>query len=272
MILRNSIYQGYNGRQGLYDLFLQEEYSQKPLLVFVHGYMGYKDWGAWNLMANEFYHNGYNFAKLNLIHNGTTIQNPTIFDDLDAFGKGGYLSELRDIQLFLDHLEKHHEVYEFILIGHSRGGGMVLLAGDDHRVSQIHCLSPICDIESRFPQGEELQKWKNTNVYYKKNGRTNQDLPHYYSQYEDFLANKEELDIKAKCTLLNKPVFVYHGEEDLSVLPVEGENVANWTNGKFYSIKDTAHTFGASEPWEKEEMPSKLHEVVKLIQENVGNV
>ena len=30
-----------------------------PLLIFVHGYKGYKDWGAWNLMAEDFAKAGF---------------------------------------------------------------------------------------------------------------------------------------------------------------------------------------------------------------------
>ena len=26
----------------------------KPLVIFCHGYKGFKDWGAWNLMAEAF--------------------------------------------------------------------------------------------------------------------------------------------------------------------------------------------------------------------------
>jgi hypothetical protein len=28
--------------------------EKRPLVIFVHGYKGYKDWGAWDLMAEKF--------------------------------------------------------------------------------------------------------------------------------------------------------------------------------------------------------------------------
>lgn len=265
----NQTYIGSNQKTGLYDLFLAENAINRPLIVFVHGYMGYKDWGAWNLVAGKWLKAGYSSAKLNLTHNGTTIEQPTAFVDLEAFGNGGYLRELEDVRLFLNHLEETYQFKEFILVGHSRGGGIVLLAGKDDRVKQIHCLAPICDISTRFPVGEQLEEWKNNNVYYRKNGRTDQDLPHYYSQYEDFLKARDELDIEKVCKQLDKPVFVYHGDGDTSVFPVEGEKVAEWTNGKFYLIENTAHTFDTSEPWKELKLPEKMKEVVELM---VGNL
>lgn len=267
-ILINKQYYGSNQKTGLYDLFLTGNPYEKPLVVFVHGYMGYKDWGTWNLMAEAMQKSGFSVAKLNLTHNGTTIDQPTVFADLEAFGNGGYLKELEDVQLFLDHLEKEHQFREFILAGHSRGGGIVLLAGKDERVKQIHCLAPICDIASRFPSGEELENWRENGVYYRKNGRTGQELPHYYCQYEDFLKAKDEPDIEKACKQLNKPVFVYHGNGDTSVLPVEGKKVAEWTNGKFYLIENTAHTFDAVEPWRENVLPEKMKEVVELMAGN----
>lgn len=265
----NEIYTGSDNRKGLYDLFVSSAGKKKPVVVFVHGYMGYKDWGAWDLFAEAIQKSGVSVAKLNLTHNGTTLSEHTAFADLEAFGNGGCLKELQDVRLFLDHLEKEHQFSEFILVGHSRGGGIVLLVGKDERVKQIHCLAPICDIASRFPSGEQLEEWKNTNVYYRKNGRTGQELPHYYSQYEDFLRAKDSLDIEKTCRQLNKPVFVYHGNNDASVLPVEGEKVAEWTGGKFYLIENTAHTFDTSEPWKEAVLPGKMQEVIELMTGNI---
>lgn len=244
----NQQYTGLNNKQGLYDLFLSDNKHKNDLVVFVHGYMGYKDWGAWNLMCEELQRRGFSIAKLNLTSNGTTLENPTEFADLERFGNGGYFQELCDVRLFLDHLQKEYGYSKFRLIGHSRGGGIVLLAGLDPRVVEIHCLAPISSIENRFPVGVELEKWKEEGVYYRKNGRTNQEMPHYYSQYEEFLAHQDELNIELACRQLQKTVFVYHGENDTSVLPSEGKSVAEWTKGSFFLINDTAHTFNAVEP------------------------
>ena len=47
--LRNAIYIGSNKRASLFDLEIPEDYNGN-LIVFIHGYMGFKDWGAWNIL------------------------------------------------------------------------------------------------------------------------------------------------------------------------------------------------------------------------------
>ena len=53
MKLVNRIYTGSNGRQSLIDLELPENFNGN-LVVFVHGFMGFKDWGAWHLVQEFF--------------------------------------------------------------------------------------------------------------------------------------------------------------------------------------------------------------------------
>ena len=38
----------------LADAYYPETKGKLPLVIFVHGYKGYKDWGAWSLMAEKF--------------------------------------------------------------------------------------------------------------------------------------------------------------------------------------------------------------------------
>ena len=35
----------------LTDVFYNKNNHKKPVVIFCHGYKGYKDWGAWNLAA-----------------------------------------------------------------------------------------------------------------------------------------------------------------------------------------------------------------------------
>lgn len=265
MKLQNQIYQGVGEKKALYDLLIPDDKISKKLLVFIHGYMGFKDWGAWNLMFDEFYKAGFSCAKLNLTHNGTSIDSPTEFVDLDAFANGGYWKELQDIKLFLNHLESKYSFNEFILVGHSRGGGMAILSGHDDRVKAIHCLAPICDIAKRFPKGDEWKDWLDNKVYYRLNGRTNQQMPHDFIQFEEYWIHRDELNIEHKARQLQVPVFVYHGENDESIMLNEGENIAKWSDGKLFVIKNTNHVFDAVEPWQNDTLPAKLLEVLSIM-------
>ena len=45
----------------------------KPVVVFVHGFKGFKDWGHFPLLADFFAGQGFVFVKLNLSHNGIVV-------------------------------------------------------------------------------------------------------------------------------------------------------------------------------------------------------
>ena len=49
---------GKHGRPIPTDIIATEEGKNKPVLIFCHGYKGFKDWGGWNLMAEDFAQKG----------------------------------------------------------------------------------------------------------------------------------------------------------------------------------------------------------------------
>lgn len=119
--------------------------NKKPLILFVHGFKGFKDWGVFNLMADEFANHGFIFMKVNLSHNGTTPDKLIDFADLEAFGNNNFTIELGDLKDSIDYLfssnnvipNEELELNNLNLMGHSRGGGLVLLkAREDERIKK----------------------------------------------------------------------------------------------------------------------------------------
>ena len=86
----------------LWDAYFNNNSKQKPLVIFCHGYKGFKDWGAWNLMAERFAEAGFFFVKFNFSHNGGTLEQPIDFPDLEAFGNNNYTKELDDLDALLN--------------------------------------------------------------------------------------------------------------------------------------------------------------------------
>ncbi|WP_338062086.1 hypothetical protein [Wocania ichthyoenteri] len=75
-IEKNIIINGKHKKPILTDLFFKDDDIKKPILIFCHGYKGFKDWGAWNLMAKAFAESGFYFIKFNFSYNGGTVNNP----------------------------------------------------------------------------------------------------------------------------------------------------------------------------------------------------
>jgi alpha-beta hydrolase superfamily lysophospholipase len=263
----NTTFVGADGKLSLIDLTIPESFSGK-LVVFIHGFMGFKDWGAWNLVQDYFLSLGFGFCKYNVSHNGCSTEDGVNFIDLVAFGKNNYSNEKADLSCALDWIsEQLKPLPEIYVIGHSRGGGIVLLSHEDSRIKKVVTWAAISDVERRFPKGDELEKWKKEGVRIQKNGRTNQEMPMYYSLYEDFIENKEVLNIQKAAESISKPLLLIHGNDDTSVAITEGEELSKWSGVPLQIISGANHTFGSSHPWKELDLPPKLKEVCKLTAE-----
>jgi pimeloyl-ACP methyl ester carboxylesterase len=222
--------------------------------------MGFKDWGCWELVMDYFTKEGYAFCKYNVSHNGGTIDQPLDFPDLEAFAMNTYSKELEDSNRMIEWIRSTISPQKLFLIGHSRGGGILLLHATNTFISGIISWAGISSIANRFPIGDDLLQWKKEGVRYGVNMRTKQKMPHNYLQYEDFLANEKTLSIEETLKHACVPICLIHGDQDTSVLLHEGEQLAKWSNSKLHIIKDANHTFQASHPWQGKDLPSALRE------------
>lgn len=254
----------------LADATFPENKQDLPIVIFCHGYKGFKDWGAWNLVAQEFSKQGFFFLKFNFSHNGGTLKNPIDFPDLEAFGKNTYSLEVSDLITVIDFIIEKNKFSPFIdiskisLIGHSRGGGIVTLVGAKCKgVKIVISWAGVSDYTNRFPKGEGLKNWKETGVYYIMNGRTLQKMPHYYTFYQDFLENKSILDIKKAASSLGKNHLIIHGKKDEAVSVSEALEIAKANpDAELQTINEAGHTFGSSHPWLEMLMPLELTDAV----------
>lgn len=263
---QNIIISNPETRDFLADAFYPESDQKLPLVIFVHGYKGYKDWGAWNLMAEKFAEAGFFFVKFNFSYNGTTIENPNDFADLEAFGNNNYSKELSDLGVVIDYFIQDPKVddQKIILIGHSRGGGIsIVKTYEDERINGLITLASVDSLD-RFPKNDAFEKWKEAGVYYVLNGRTKQEMPHYYQFYEDFEKDEHRFDVERATEMAKAHVLIIHGtnDESVSVKNAEHLHLLN-PNSELYLIENANHTFGAKEPWEEKELPNELNAVVE---------
>lgn len=246
----------------LADAFYLETDKKLPLVIFVHGYKGYKDWGAWNLMAEKFAAAGFFFVKFNFSHNGTTVEDPHHFADLEAFGNNNYSKELSDLGAVIDYFIQNENVdgHKIILIGHSRGGGIsIIKTYEDERIHGLITLASV-DTLDRFPKNEAFENWKKAGVYYVTNGRTKQEMPHYYQFYENFEQDDHRFDVERATEMAKAHVLIIHGTDDESVSVKNAEHLhILHPNSELFLIENANHTFGAKEPWEENQLPEDLN-------------
>ena len=257
----NGSYIGSGNRESLFDLSIPIHFNGQ-LIIFVHGFMGFKDWGAWHLVQEYFTEKGYAFCKFNLSHNGGTVQNGIDFPDEESFARNTYSFEVNDIKCItkqiIPYFEKTPQIH---LIGHSRGGGAALLAAKTIGASTLSLWASISSIAARFPSNEELKRWEEEGIRYIQNSRTQQKLPQKFSLFQDFQENHKYLDIEIAARSLEAAVSVFHGEQDKSVDLSEGRSLAKWLNVDLFILENTDHVFGSKHPWKENQLPLALNKL-----------
>ena len=104
MIIRNEgVIPGCDGRQITFDVTLPGTVGPHPVVVFAHGFKGFKDWGPFGLVARAFAASGFAFVKFNFSFNGTTPEQPNDFADLGAFSENNFTRELNDLGSMIEH-------------------------------------------------------------------------------------------------------------------------------------------------------------------------
>jgi uncharacterized protein len=254
--LINTLISGSKEKPILLDCFYKDDGQPKAIVIFVHGFKGFKDWGHFNFMAEQFAQEGIVFIKFNFSHNGTTPEDPLNFSDLEAFGNNNFTIELDDLKNVMDWalsntlIQKEIDRNKLYLLGHSRGGGITILkAGEDERVKKIATWASVSDLINRNKL-RTIETWKKDGVVYAKNARTRQDMPLYYQFYENQQAHKERLNINHAVKRLHIPFLIVHGTADGAVQFKDAEDLKRSSkHAKLLVIENGDHTFGVKHPF-----------------------
>jgi len=251
---------GAKGRNMLMDLTFNTAHPHAPLVIFVHGFKGFKDWGTHNLVAKYFADNAFRFLKFNFSHNGTTPDKPVDFSDLIAFADNTFSIELEDLKYVIDfacnaipHVKKVH------LIGHSMGGGIsIITAANDLRVEKLVTFASISSFRNLWSKQAETQ-WKIQGIMYVANSRTGQQMPLKISLLNDLDHHPVKLSIIEKAALVEQPWLIAHGDADASVPIAQAEELKTaQPNAELMVINGGDHVFGATHPYEYETLPEEL--------------
>ncbi len=140
----------------------------------------------------------------------------------------------------------------------------LIRASIDHRIKNIISWAAIAEIERRFPSGDLLKLWQEKGVRYVTNSRTKQEMPHNYSFYEDYIQHRSLLDIEKATKSLKIPHLIINGMADTAVKPAEAQLLQSWNpKATLMLIDRCGHTFGSKHPWERDELPIFLDQVVE---------
>lgn len=263
-----------HGRRFAADATYEATGQPKPVIVFVHGFKGFKDWGHFPLVADYFASEGFVCVKLNLSHNGVVVDGSGDLEDLEAFGRNNFSIELDDLGQLLDALHApgatpvpaaEMDLPHLYLVGHSRGGGLVLLkAAEDPRIKAVTTWAAVADFDQRWPAAF-MEEWQRTGRVHVPNARTGQQLPLDYQIVEDYAANRPRLDIPHNVRRkLRQPLLLIHGDQDETVAVAAAHTLHQLKpDAELLLVPGATHMFGGAHPWNSSELPQPARYIVE---------
>lgn len=265
IVTENYTLPGAKGRIMQADLTYDDAQPGAPLIIFVHGFKGFKDWGSHHLVARYFATHGYRFLKFNFSHNGTTPEQPDDLTDMIAFSENTFTIELDDLHSVIDWVCSGSVIRaatQVILIGHSMGGGIsIIKAAEDRRVSHLVTMASVAGFRNLWPAAIEAQ-WKLAGVLYFPNKRTGQEMPVKATLLTDLERNAGRLNVLAQAAHVQQPWLLIHGTADSVVNVGQAHEIKSMQpNAQLLLLPNTDHVFGSAHPWLEEKLPPALQEL-----------
>ena len=255
----------------------EENKESKNCIFFVHGFKGFKDWGFGPYLADFFAENGYFVITFNFSLDGVG-ENPLEFTELEKFAANSYSREVEEISFLVDAYEngffgEMNSENKLYLLGHSRGGADSIIAGSLlKQIDGVATWSAVGKLD-RYSDRQKAE-WKEKGFLEFENSRTKQVMRLNYSFLEDIKKNEDgSLSIKRSIENLNKPLFLAHGEQDLTIPVSEAKMIYEWADKsrtELFIVENAGHTFNIKHPFEgsNEKFDNLLKQTLNFFNQN----
>lgn len=229
----------------------------RGVVLIVHGFLGYKDYGMFPFLANQLAEAGYLTHRFNLSHSGMTNRHET-FERPDLFEKDTWSRQVRDINAVIDAVaggELPGKGLPYMLLGHSRGGVSVLLAAGRRfqenaeplpaAVVTVAAPDRACSM-SPEAQAEMIERGFVEVV----SNRTGQAMRLDAAWLKEQLADPEAHDVPAHATACRCPLLFIHGGSDPTVDPGCAQRLAEAAGeeARALIVDDADHVFNTPNP------------------------
>src|SRR5947209_13277094 len=181
----------------------------KALAFIVHVFKGFKYWGFFPWLGETLCNHRFAVCRFNMSRSGID-ENPETFDRLDLFADDTYSGQISDLQKVVRYAQQRIDAPTF-LVGHSRGGGVSLLAAAGvENLCGIVTWSAISHTDRWDDATKSL--WRTVGYLEVENTRTKQMMRMSPRMLDDIEAHRDRLDILKCSTQIEDPILVLQGE------------------------------------------------------------
>ncbi len=229
----------------------------RPTVVVCHGFKGFQEWGFFPHLAKLLTARGFTVVRFNLPGSGMR-PGDRLVTDLEAFRTARPSVDLEALTWLVGQLPDPDpdaiDAQRVGLLGHSRGGGLAILASAREecrdRVQALVTWSAIADLDRL--SAEEKAECRRTGELKIVNMRTGQELPLGSEIIDDIEAHSDLLDIEVAAAQRRAPWLIAHGRNDETVPIAEARRLAAAAcdPAELLEVRDAGHTFEVGHPFE----------------------
>ncbi len=239
------------------DLRRPAEEQALGLVVIVHGFKGFKNWGFFPYLGRTLATRGFVTVCFDFSLNGVG-ERPGEFDRLDLFERNTYAREIEDLEHVLSWLRRESPLPEETrrlgvgLLAHSRGAlSAIVVAREDPAIAALVTWNGIS--QALHYTERQLRDWEEEGKLEFLNSRTKQRMAVGFTLVEDARENARRYDLTAGVKEMKAAHLILQAENDLAVDP---QNAQTLRAGRgeadgchLEMIPGTGHTWNAIHPF-----------------------
>lgn len=236
-------------------IYYERNPKDRPCVILVHGFQGFKDWGYVPFFAQELAQLGFFVITFNFSHNGIGTD-PFKITELEKFANNTISLEVSELGEMVEFYKNGGFGFDgsknkIGLIGHSRGGAIALIhSAEKNNVDALILWGTIATFK-RYTKNQ-INRLLKDGFLELKNNKTNQVLKINRILFDDYIANRERFNLLERIKSLFIRTLIIHGDQDL-IVPVNEAfqlyNNSNKEKTELIIIEGAGHTFNVFHPY-----------------------